>query len=75
MPCVRVSHLVLWWQLNETTKLSPYFSEIDFAHWLLPRDGVISSYVIEAEDGSGRITGFFSYYHLPSQVIDNPKVC
>ena len=27
--------------------LAPVFDETDFAHWLLPRDGVISAFVVE----------------------------
>ena len=27
--------------------LAPVFNEPDFAHWLLPRDGVVSAFVVE----------------------------
>lgn len=39
-------------------------------HWLLPIQGVISSYVVE---NKGEISGFFSYYHLRSSILQNQK--
>ena len=44
--------------------LAPVYSEDEFVHWFLPRDGVIYSYVVENADGD--ITDFASYYSLPS---------
>ncbi|KAL7548395.1 hypothetical protein ACHAWF_016835 [Thalassiosira exigua] len=52
-------------------KLSVVFSEEEFAHWLLPRKGVVSSFV--NVDGEGTVTDFCSYYHLHSSVLGNPK--
>lgn len=64
----------------EKFKLSVVFSEDEFAHWLLPREGVVSSFVNVGkkggEDGDGEeevITDFCSYYHLHSSVLGNPK--
>eukprot|EP01041_Mallomonas_annulata_P001646 gene1646-3185_t len=54
-----------------STALSPIFSDADTRHWLLPRDGVINSFVIS--DASGVVTDLCSFYHLPSTVIGNPK--
>eukprot|EP00761_Pharyngomonas_kirbyi_P003542 gb/GECH01003546.1/.p1 GENE.gb/GECH01003546.1/~~gb/GECH01003546.1/.p1 ORF type:complete len:444 (+),score=121.89 gb/GECH01003546.1/:1-1332(+) len=52
-------------------KIHLEFSEEDFAHWLLPREGVIRSYVVE--NNNHKITDFFSFYILPSSIIGNPK--
>lgn len=56
-------------------KLSVVFSEAEFAHWLLPREGVVSSFVnvTQKEEGGEEITDFCSYYHLHSSVLGNPK--
>lgn len=56
-------------------KLSVVFSEEEFAHWLLPREGVVSSFVNVRKDEGGKevITDFCSYYHLHSSVLGNPK--
>ncbi|KAJ0182546.1 hypothetical protein K1T71_001915 [Dendrolimus kikuchii] len=50
--------------------LAPIFSEEDFKHWFLPQNGIIDSFVVEANDGS--ITDFVSYYTLPSTVVYHP---
>ena len=57
-------------------KLSVVFSEEEFAHWLLPREGVVSSFVNVKKNGEGEeteITDFCSYYHLHSSVLGNEK--
>lgn len=43
----------------------------EFKHWLLPREGVIYSYVVE-DPKSGDVTDFFSFYSLPSSIIKHP---
>jgi len=48
------------------------FTPDEFAHWLLPRDGVVSSYVAVSEE-TGKVTDFCSFYFLPSSVMNNPK--
>ena len=53
-------------------KLAVVFSEEEFAHWLLPREGVVSSYVV-VKEGKDQITDFCSYYHLHSSVLGNSK--
>jgi glycylpeptide N-tetradecanoyltransferase len=50
---------------------APEMDAADVAHWLLPRDDVVYSYVIEPP-GGGAITDFFSFYSLPSTVIHHP---
>jgi glycylpeptide N-tetradecanoyltransferase len=52
------------------------YEEAEFAHWLLPREGVIDSFVVEASGGGGgsaggdvAVTDMISFYHLPSTVI------
>ena len=60
---------------------APDMSEDDVTHLLLPRHDVVYTYVREStpekEDGGGgsggaRITDFFSFYSLPSTVINHP---
>jgi glycylpeptide N-tetradecanoyltransferase len=53
-------------------KLHQHFSEAEFAHWLLPREGVIHTYVVENPD-SHKITDMLSFYALPSTIIGNAK--
>ena len=42
----------------------------EFAHWMLPRKGVVNSFVAET---NGTITDMISFYFLNSSVIKNPK--
>ena len=50
-------------------KLRPVFeTEEECGHWLLPREGVVNSYVLE-ESETKKVTDFISFYHLPSTVI------
>ena len=50
----------------------PELSEDEVRHWLLPRENVVYSYVVE-EAGTKKITDFISFYNLPSTVIGHPK--
>ena len=45
------------------------FNEDEIAHFLLPRDQVIYSYVVESQDSPGKVTDFFSFYCLPSSIL------
>lgn len=55
-----------------TFALHPEFSEADFGHWLLPRPGVVDTFVLP-HPTTGRVTDMLSFYHLPSTVIGNAK--
>ncbi|CAH8265903.1 unnamed protein product [Arabidopsis lyrata] len=46
------------------------FDENDVEHWLLPRENVVYSYVVETHDV---ITDLCSFYTVPLTVVDNPK--
>ena len=46
------------------------YSKKDCAHWFTHRDDIIECYVIEK---SGKITDMFSFYSLPSSVLNHPK--
>jgi len=50
--------------------LSPNFSEAEFAHWVLPRDKILYSFVREE---NGQVVDFASFYSLPSSVLDNQR--
>ncbi|CAI5741271.1 unnamed protein product [Peronospora farinosa] len=52
--------------------LVPDYDQIDVAHWMLPREGVINAYVVENSE-THKITDFTSFYHLPSTVIGHDK--
>ncbi|CAJ1011131.1 Myristoyl-CoA:protein N-myristoyltransferase, N-terminal domain [Leishmania naiffi] len=48
--------------------VSPVFSDAEIGHYLLPRDDVVFTYVVENEK---KVTDFFSFYRIPSTVIGN----
>jgi glycylpeptide N-tetradecanoyltransferase len=54
-------------QYLEKFQLCVMLSEADVAHWLLPRDGVIDSYVVASAEG--KVTDLCSFYHLPSTIL------
>ncbi|KAF9428520.1 glycylpeptide N-tetradecanoyltransferase [Podila epigama] len=64
-----VSKLMNKYQAN--FDISPHFGEEDVRHWLISRPGVVWGYVVEDAE-SKEITDFFSFYSLPSTVINNP---
>lgn len=57
--------------LERQTKLSQVFNEDEVRHLLLPRPGVVNTYVIEGLDKS--VTDMCSFYHLPSTVTKHEK--
>ncbi|XP_071102854.1 glycylpeptide N-tetradecanoyltransferase 2-like [Haliotis cracherodii] len=54
----------------DTFDLSPNFSEEEFRHWFIPRNGIVDSYVVEVD---GTVTDFVSFYTLPSTVMHHPQ--
>jgi len=50
--------------------LHPEFCADEVAHWLLPREGVVYSYVREQD---GEVTDMCSFYSLPSTILGNDK--
>jgi glycylpeptide N-tetradecanoyltransferase len=53
----------------EKFHLKILFTKEEVAHWLLPRENVINSYVVESPE-DGKITDFCSFYHLPSTIFE-----
>jgi glycylpeptide N-tetradecanoyltransferase len=49
-------------------QLAQVFTDEEAGHWLLPREGVVSAYVVAGADGKGDVTDFFSFYSLPSSI-------
>ncbi|KAG9441595.1 hypothetical protein H6P81_017449 [Aristolochia fimbriata] len=48
--------------------VAPDFDEDDVEHWLLPKENVVDSYLVESPD-SHEITDFCSFYTLPSTIL------
>lgn len=48
--------------------LVPIYGADEFAHWFLPREDVVDSYVVEQDN---KIVGFTSFFTLPSSVMFN----
>ncbi|XP_068161474.1 glycylpeptide N-tetradecanoyltransferase 1b [Antennarius striatus] len=49
--------------------LSPVWSLEDIDHWLLPRENVIDTYVVEGEDGA--LTDVISFYSVSNRVLNH----
>ncbi|XP_026661408.1 glycylpeptide N-tetradecanoyltransferase 1-like [Phoenix dactylifera] len=49
---------------------APDFDENDVEHWLLPREDVVESYLVECPE-THEVTDFFSFYSLPSSILSN----
>lgn len=49
------------------------FTKEEVEHWLVPREKVIDSFVVEQEQANGKkkITDFVSFYHLPSAILNH----
>ncbi|KAM3838366.1 glycylpeptide N-tetradecanoyltransferase 1-like [Diretmus argenteus] len=50
--------------------LSPVLSVQEVQHWLLPRDNVIDTYVVQGDDGA--LTDAVSFYSVSSRVLNHP---
>ncbi|XP_032823135.1 glycylpeptide N-tetradecanoyltransferase 2 isoform X1 [Petromyzon marinus] len=48
--------------------LTPVMDEEEVSHWLLPREGIIDTFIVENPE-SKEITDFLSFYTLPSTVM------
>ncbi|KAJ4842817.1 glycylpeptide N-tetradecanoyltransferase [Turnera subulata] len=51
-------------------KTAPEFDETDVEHWLLPKENVVDSYLVECPE-THEITDFCSFYTLPSSILGN----
>ncbi|CAG8644199.1 8885_t:CDS:2, partial [Paraglomus occultum] len=54
--------------MNKFNFVPVFKSDEEVRHWLLPKEGVIWSYVVE-DSATKTLTDFFSFYFLPSTVI------
>ncbi|KAK4375374.1 hypothetical protein RND71_006051 [Anisodus tanguticus] len=50
--------------------VAPDFDENDVEHWLLPKEDVVDSYLVESPE-TREITDFCSFYTLPSSILGN----
>lgn len=57
--------------LSSCYKVHMDFTPDEVAHWVLPRDNVVYSYVVE--DDNGRVTDLLSFYELNSSILKNPN--
>ncbi|XP_055511660.1 glycylpeptide N-tetradecanoyltransferase 2 isoform X2 [Leucoraja erinacea] len=51
-------------------ELAPVMNDVEVIHWLMPRENIIDTYVVEGSDGV--LTDFVSFYTLPSTVMHHP---
>ncbi|KAM9852101.1 glycylpeptide N-tetradecanoyltransferase 2 [Aulostomus maculatus] len=51
-------------------QLAPSMGEEEVAHWFLPQENIIDTYVVEG--AGGVLTDFASFYTLPSTVMHHP---
>lgn len=67
---VKAVHTILNKYLSQF-KLHIQFTEDEIAHFFVPREGVIESFVVEND--KNEITDFISFYSLPSSVLKHPE--
>ena len=51
--------------------MAPIYNDEEFEHWFLPREGVVSSYVVQND--SGEITDFGSFFWLSSTIVNGKR--
>ncbi|KAJ2007324.1 glycylpeptide N-tetradecanoyltransferase [Coemansia thaxteri] len=49
--------------------LPVFVTDAEIAHWFLPREGVVSTYVVDDAEAPGKLSDFISFYSLPSSVL------
>ncbi|KAK0598384.1 hypothetical protein LWI29_034158 [Acer saccharum] len=52
--------------------VAPDFDENDVEHWLLPKEDVVDSFLVESPE-THEITDFCSFYTLHSSILGNPN--
>lgn len=70
IPCV----MKLFEQYMSRFQLSHFMNIEEFRHWFLPREKVIYSYVVFKEDEESEILDFFSFYSIPSSILNQPDI-
>lgn len=58
----------------ERFQLAHKFDLDECKHWFLPRDKVIYSFVILDERNDDLIVDFFSFYSIPSSILNQPEI-
>lgn len=61
-------------QLHNSSAVSPDFDMEELKHWMItnPKDQIVFAYVKE-DPKSKMVTDFVSFYHVSSQVLQNPR--
>jgi len=52
-------------------KVYPDLTMDEFRHWMLPKSGVVNSY-LSCNKATGAVENFCSFYHLPSSCVQHP---
>ncbi|VEU38730.1 unnamed protein product [Pseudo-nitzschia multistriata] len=63
-------HKLLTNYLDSKFKLHVNFTKEEIAHWLLPRNAVVNTYVVVDVDDNSKVTDMVSFYHLPSTILN-----
>jgi glycylpeptide N-tetradecanoyltransferase len=62
-------HSLLTTYLQSKFALFVNFTREEISHWLVPREGVINTYVVEDPNDKSKVTDMVSFYHLPSTIL------